>query len=57
MWQLAAGDRVVARRCGFGEVEVDSAFENGTGEPGRAGADIAGLSVVHTWTYKLDKAA
>jgi hypothetical protein len=34
---VAAGDRVVARRCGFGEVEVDNAFGNGTGEPGRAG--------------------
>src|SRR6516162_945836 len=41
---VAAGDRVVARRCGFGEVEVDNAFENGTGKPGRAGADIAGVS-------------
>jgi hypothetical protein len=41
---VAAGDRVVARRCGFGEVEVDNTVENGTGEPGRAGADTAGVS-------------
>src|SRR6516225_3798028 len=41
---VVAGDRVVARRCGFGEVEIDNAFENGTGKPGRAGADIAGVS-------------
>src|SRR5215469_7556839 len=41
---VAAGDRVVARRCGVGEVEIDNAFENGAGKPGRAGADIAGVS-------------
>src|SRR6516165_7362505 len=41
---MAAGDRVVARRCGFGKVDVDSAVANGTGEPGRAGADPAGVS-------------
>jgi hypothetical protein len=57
---VAAGDRVVARRCGFGEVEVDSAFENGTGEPGRACADIAGLSrgsVVFCWGAQVRSAS
>jgi hypothetical protein len=41
---VEAGDRVVARRCGFGKVEVDSAVANRTGVPGRAGADPAGVS-------------
>src|SRR5271155_3378284 len=35
---------MVVWRRGYGEVEVDSAIANGTGNPGRAGADIAGLS-------------
>ena len=29
--------------CGLGEIEVDIAVANGTGEPGRAGADSAGI--------------
>src|SRR5712672_310040 len=41
---VAAGDRIVARRCGYSEVEIDRAIANRTGKPGRAGADIAGLS-------------
>src|SRR6201989_1972496 len=41
---VAAGDRIVARRCGYGEVEIDRAIANRTSKPGRAGADIAGLS-------------
>src|SRR5215471_21388262 len=41
---VAAGDRIVARRCGYREVEIDRAIAKRTGEPGRAGADIAGLS-------------
>jgi hypothetical protein len=41
---VAAGDRIVARRCGFREVEIDRAIANRTVKPGRAGADIAGLS-------------
>jgi hypothetical protein len=31
----------VSQKRSYGEVEIDSAIANGTGEPGRAGADIA----------------
>jgi transposase len=40
---LAASDRIGHRRGGFGSVARDCALANGTGEPGRAGADAAGL--------------
>jgi hypothetical protein len=41
---VAASDWIVAWRCGYSEVDVDSAFANGTGKPGGTGADIVGLS-------------
>src|SRR5271156_4524360 len=54
MSRVRTGERIMAawRRAielslgdeGYSEVEIDSAIANGTGEPGRAGADIAGLS-------------
>jgi hypothetical protein len=40
---VAAGDRIGDWRGGFGAVAPDSALANGTGEPGRAGADAVGL--------------
>jgi hypothetical protein len=40
---VASGDRIVARRRGYGEVEIDRAIADGTGESGRTRADIAGL--------------
>src|SRR6516164_1225085 len=39
----AASDRVVDWSRGFGAVGFDSAVANGTGEPGRAGADVVGI--------------
>src|SRR5208337_519393 len=40
---VAASDRVVDRRRGFGEAGFDSPLANGAGQPGRAGADVVGL--------------
>jgi hypothetical protein len=41
-----SGVKVMAawRRAIDGEIEIDRAIANGAGEPGRTGADIAGLS-------------
>src|SRR5208337_1164445 len=40
---VAASDRVVDRRRGFGEAGFDNPLANGAGEPRRAGADAVGL--------------
>src|SRR5271157_5580146 len=40
---VAASDRVVDRRRGFGEAGFDNPLANGAGGPGRAGADVVGL--------------
>ena len=40
----SAGKIVLGRMRGYGEVEIDRAIAGGAGEPGRTGADIAGLS-------------
>jgi hypothetical protein len=40
---MAAGDCFIARGRGYRDIESDGAIAHRTGEPGRAGVDIAGL--------------